>query len=128
MAPAPLVFLVMKWKVISRGPSAFLEALPMALGWDGDARVWGKAEKVGRERKPTINSLHLRAAPDSLKQPSAEAQRKREGGKAPEMGTSHISDPFLGLPSRAWHLCGTGWDQSPQPWDPQAKEREKSFG
>lgn len=86
----PLVFLAMRWKGISRGPSAFLEALPLALGWDEDARVWGKAEKVGRERKPTINS-HLRAALDSLKQPSAEAQRKREGGKAPEMGEQTVS-------------------------------------
>lgn len=116
--------------MISRGPSAFLEALPLASGWDGDARVWGKAEKVGRERKPTINSSHLRAALDSLKQPSAEAQRKREGGRegTGDGGTAGISDPFLGLTSRAWHLCGTGWDRSSQPWDPQTKEREKSFG
>lgn len=35
--------------MVSRGPRAFLEALPLAFAWDGDARVWGK---VGRERKP----------------------------------------------------------------------------
>lgn len=55
----------MRWKVIPRGPRDFLEGLLLALGWDRDARAWGKAEKVRREKKPK-KSLHLSAAPDSL--------------------------------------------------------------
>lgn len=59
-APVPRVSLAMRWKVVSRNPRASPEALPLSLGWGEDARVSGKAEKVGRGREP-IDSFHRRA-------------------------------------------------------------------
>lgn len=125
----PLAFLAMRRKVVSRGPRAFLDAPPLALGWAGDVRVWGK---VGRDRK-AMNSFHRRAGfPPAAFCRSAAGKGGREGARDGEQPGNH--GPLSWAPLQGLQLCGTGWDLSsgwclpaPQPWDPQAKERERRF-
>ena len=92
-APVPRVSLAMRWKVVSRNPRAFPEALPLSLGWGEDARVSGKAEKVGRGRK-SIASFHRRA-----RFPPAVGEGGKEGTWDGEQPGNH--DPLLWLTSQA---------------------------
>lgn len=128
--PVPLVFWAMRRESgVPRGPCAFLETPPLALGWAGDVRMWGQ---VGRERR-AMNFHRSAGFPLAAFCRSAARKGGREGTRDGEQPGNH--GPGSWAPIFDLQLCGTGWDLLPG-WclpgaaavgSPSREERERRF-